>query len=190
MTPIDVVVLPAPRHDDPPTRIAARSREARLARDAAAREAGCTVTDFPQAPDGRPLPSAGWSWSISHGRDWVAGTVHTGPVGVDVERLHLRPRVVARVLAPAEAGHFGDTDPTLAFIRTWTAKEAVVKASGVGIRDLPACTVEDVEGPERLWIRCHGERLRVEQRVHDGHVLAVHAPGDGWSVRWHLPGPA
>tara|TARA_R110002073_G_scaffold43296_2_gene120600 strand:- start:6108 stop:6671 length:564 start_codon:yes stop_codon:yes gene_type:complete len=186
VTTIHLHARPAPQDADSARRIAARSKAARVERDASARSAGCDTVDFAQAADGRPLPTGRWHWSISHGRDWVAGAVHVTPIGIDVERIHLRPKLLERVLDAKESELLSGHEPDHAFIRAWTGKEAVVKASGVGLQDLSHCKIVAVDGPERLWLECHGERLRVDQRTHAGHVLAVHAPGLDWNVAWHL----
>ena len=186
MNTIHLHARPAPQDDDSALRIAARSKAARSERAASARSAGCDAVDFPQAADGRPLPTGDWHWSISHGREWVAGAVHVEPIGIDVERIHLRPKLLDRVLSAPETDLFQDHELEHAFIRAWTAKEAVVKASGAGLQDLSLCTIVAVDGPGRLWVECRGERLRVDQRTHAGHVLAVHAPGDAWDVTWYV----
>lgn len=76
------------------------------------------------------------NWSHSGDRLLVA-LAHRAQVGVDLERLHQRPRAVeiaqryftvgeARWLAARE-------DRDLAFLRLWCAKEAVLKAHGHGL---------------------------------------------------------
>ncbi|MDG4764613.1 4'-phosphopantetheinyl transferase superfamily protein [Solwaraspora sp. WMMD406] len=63
-----------------------------------------------------------------------------GPVGIDVERLRPVPaRALARRwYAPAEAAWLAgrpECDRAADFLRLWTAKEAVGKALGLGLRD-------------------------------------------------------
>ncbi|MFD7769398.1 4'-phosphopantetheinyl transferase family protein [Streptomyces sp. NPDC059787] len=98
---------------------------------------GSSCPDCPR-PHGKPtLPGTPWETSVSHSGDLVAVALSTaGPVGVDVERIdealvpgELRPQV----LSPAEAAvHPHDTPRS--FFRTWTRKEAVLKATGTGLR--------------------------------------------------------
>jgi 4'-phosphopantetheinyl transferase len=68
----------------------------------------------------------------------IAGSC-TGPVGADVETVERCLPVwedAAREFAPAEQALLARLPPAsrpLAFARLWTAKEAVLKASGIGI---------------------------------------------------------
>jgi phosphopantetheinyl transferase len=91
------------------------------------------------ATDHRP---AGRLWaSVSHGRGVVAvAATCGGPVGVDVEDVDSRRSFGTTGLAhrwfdPAELAWLADhSDPLEAFLRLWTAKEAVGKALGAGLR--------------------------------------------------------
>nr|WP_204342090.1 4'-phosphopantetheinyl transferase superfamily protein [Micromonospora terminaliae] len=97
-----------------------------------------------RAPGGRPEVYAGGRTlpvGVSHAGGVVVVAARAGgPVGVDVERRRPLPAVslarrwydpdeAAWLAARAEAGR--DLD----FLRLWTAKEAVGKALGVGLRD-------------------------------------------------------
>ncbi|GGQ08087.1 4'-phosphopantetheinyl transferase [Streptomyces griseomycini] len=98
---------------------------------------GSSCPDCPR-PHGKPtLPGTPWETSISHSGDLVAVALSTaGPMGVDVELIdealaleELRPQV----LSPAEAAARPHDTPRT-FFRTWTRKEAVLKATGAGLR--------------------------------------------------------
>ncbi|MEV4464775.1 4'-phosphopantetheinyl transferase superfamily protein [Micromonospora echinofusca] len=96
--------------------------------------------------DGRPLvavrdPGARLPVSVSRSGPVVVVAARAGgPVGVDVERCRPLPAaaLARRWYAPAEAawlvGRPADGQVT-DFLRLWTAKEAVGKALGVGLRD-------------------------------------------------------
>ncbi|MFG2052731.1 4'-phosphopantetheinyl transferase family protein [Micromonospora sp. NPDC048930] len=87
-------------------------------------------------PDGRTLPV-----SVSHVDGLVVVAARPGgPVGVDVERRRTLPAVALaeRWYHPAEAAWLRARDGAgreLDFLRLWTAKEAVGKALGDGLRD-------------------------------------------------------
>ena len=91
-------------------------------------------------PHGRPrLPGGGLHLSVSHSGDWVAVAVtDLGPVGVDVERHAPRAAELAdTVLAPAEAAvlaRLPEAERGTALIEYWARKEAVLKATGDGLR--------------------------------------------------------
>jgi 4'-phosphopantetheinyl transferase len=189
--PIRVVVLPTPDQepDRPPReRVRAQSRGARDALRAAAARAGCAEPlAFEKDPRGAPRPAGGWCWSLSHDATWVAAAVHDEPVGVDLERVDLRrPELVARVLCDAERALLGALD-ALTFTRLWTAKEAVLKAAGVGMAELSSCLLVEPPAVRTLVLEHRGLRCVVRQAYLRGHVLAVHAPGAGWEVDWLLP---
>jgi phosphopantetheinyl transferase len=101
---------------------------------------------------GRPTVSAAEpvSFSLSHSGAFAAVAFAFGELrlGVDVEEIKARPRIdglAARVLNDEEhANWLAIADPTeqlRAFLRSWTAKEAYLKALGIGIvtrlRDVP-----------------------------------------------------
>ncbi len=77
------------------------------------------------------------SVSISHCRTAVAVAVSPeGRVGIDVEcRRRTGDDVMRRVCTAAEmAAVQASADPTMAFLRLWTRKEAVLKMRGTGIQ--------------------------------------------------------
>jgi 4'-phosphopantetheinyl transferase len=86
---------------------------------------------------GRPHLDPLWV-SVSHGHDLVAVAASaSGPVGVDLEqrRTFEVAGLAGRWFDPAElAWMAGQPDEVEAFLRLWTAKEAVGKALGRGLR--------------------------------------------------------
>ena len=89
-------------------------------------------------PAGRPhIP--GLAVSISHTHHLLAvAASYAGPLGVDVEEVHPREvRALAeRWFHPAELAWMTDQpDELTAFLHLWTAKEAVGKALGQGLRN-------------------------------------------------------
>ncbi|MEV8109165.1 4'-phosphopantetheinyl transferase superfamily protein [Streptomyces sp. NPDC088135] len=95
-----------------------------------------------RARHGRPYidrPCTRWEFSLSRsGPHWVCAAAEGVRVGVDLERV--RPMDVSSlapgVLSAGERRHLGEVPPEFRpaeFLRCWTRKEAVVKASGIGI---------------------------------------------------------
>ncbi|MFB8038367.1 4'-phosphopantetheinyl transferase family protein [Streptomyces sp. NPDC056004] len=95
-----------------------------------------------RAGHGRPYisrPRTRWEFSLSRsGPHWVCAAAEGVRVGVDLERV--RPMDVSSltpaILSAGERRHIGGVPPEFRaaeFIRCWTRKEAVVKASGIGI---------------------------------------------------------
>lgn len=102
-------------------------------------------------------------------------------VGVDLETLPCADREgVARTLfSPAEARWLADHPGGDGFARVWTAKEAVLKAAGIGIAEgmaEPVLPLPPPPGPAVVGL--HGVPYRVEwyaASVADGTVLAARA---------------
>ena len=97
------------------------------------------------AQHGRPrVVGSGIELSVSHSGDLVLVAVSDGsPIGVDVEEITARGpvdhnRVAMRVCDPSERPHLGNLRDFLVY---WTRKEAVLKASGDGLRVPPAHVV-------------------------------------------------
>lgn len=92
------------------------------------------VEPMPGPTDGRRV----WA-SVSHGRGLVAVAASTGgPVGVDVEshRPFDTAGLARRWFDPAELAWLAERpDPLAGFLQLWTAKEAVGKALGTGLRN-------------------------------------------------------
>ncbi|SBT42215.1 4'-phosphopantetheinyl transferase [Micromonospora narathiwatensis] len=138
------------------------------------------------AGDGRTL-----SVSVSHADGLVVVAARTGgPVGVDVERRRPLPAapLAGRWYDPDETAWLrsrAETGRDLDFLRLWTAKEAVGKALGTGLRDgglrrrMPA-----PDGPGELLRPvpgCPGVRVG-HPPAGDGLVLAVAVAGAAGAV--------
>jgi len=130
-----------------PRNLAERSELRRsTARRLLARQLGCAEEDVVIAhdPAGRPLiarpEASGLQLSLATRAGVVAVAMASGPVGVDVERIEMEGTAPLDVLHPDER-RFLDTAANalhpLAFARIWAAKEAYVKALGVGFRRAP-----------------------------------------------------
>lgn len=201
MSAIFVALLPTP--DQEPSlpareRVAAQSVAARRALELAAQAAECSAMVFHKRDD-VPQPWNGWYWSVSHDDTWVLGALARAPLGVDLERVTLRRAALrAAVLDEEERALLGEVD-ALGFTRLWTAKEAVLKAAGVGLTRLSHCRLTasppadlsqagEPPGPT-LGMGLDGQPAPVLQfRWHD-HVLAIHVRGGEEGLTWILPSP-
>lgn len=145
---------------------------------------------------GKPFAPGGPAFNLSHcGELALIAVAAAGPVGVDLERIR-RDRPVARLarrfLSAAEHGAMEGLDEdelARAFYWCWTAKEAYLKALGVGLtRPLGSFDVSiDLAAPPRLL----ADRAAVgagSWTLHRLHVAADHAAtlavaGEGCDVR-------
>ncbi|MBX7266850.1 4'-phosphopantetheinyl transferase superfamily protein [Micromonospora sp. Llam7] len=104
-------------------------------------------------PHGKPVlrtPASPVTFSVAHSGRWcvVAFALRT-EIGVDVERVALRGDTLPlRALAPTERAVLtAARNRTAAFIRYWTRKEALLKATGDGLTVDPAAIT--VTGPDQ-----------------------------------------
>ncbi|WP_370968881.1 4'-phosphopantetheinyl transferase superfamily protein [Amycolatopsis sp. cg9] len=109
-------------------------------------------------PHGRPrVPGADLTLSISHSGDLIGlAATPSVPVGLDVETATRRADdgLIDYALSPAEAAHLtglGPDEKAAAFFVYWTRKEAVMKATGKGLRiPLQSITFSRYDEPARL----------------------------------------
>lgn len=162
---------------------------------------GPSALQFLTGPTGKPglrdqqgsVPVLHFNLSHSHGRMLVA--VSEKEVGVDLEqvRTNVEPlKLAERFYTQAEYHSIKSrpvSDQALEFYRLWVAKEAVLKAQGIGIPSLQQCEIA-VSGPaSRAGVRVpHGSAVREGwsiQWLRCGQTWqgAVSAHGHEWSVR-------
>ena len=112
------------------------------------------------------LNAPGMQVSVSHGRNWVLVAVGRGePVGIDVEYIDesVDYQAIAQTsFGPADRQCMVAADnPRWLFYEFWTRKEALVKATGIGITDdfchIPARTGNHgvdsrVSGDAGAWV--------------------------------------
>lgn len=163
------------------------SAHARTALRRSARVSGLALGPLVKDARGAPLPSGGVYWSVTHKSSYVAAVVGRRPVGIDLETV--RPLAAGLERRIADSAEWARMIPEgrLTFFRVWTAKEAVLKTGGRGLRDLSRCRVVDHPLPGRLVLAYSGRRWQVAQHTFDGHVAAVVT--DGAAPRWHLEPP-
>ena len=89
-----------------------------------------------------------------------------------------------RKTADKEEWLLSDEDPQTLFFRYWTAKEAVLKAAGVGISGLSQCRVTAVPDESHLHLEYEGVDYLVEHFFFDGHVATV--VKNRFQVKWSL----
>ena len=131
------------------------------------------------AAHGKPVLPGGPGFSLSHAGDLVGVAVHpTGAVGLDVEQvrdLADLAAMAAHVASPAERAGDAPLDGA-AFFRTWTRKEALLKAAGEGLATPMTAITLTADGAvewgdgARWWLR--------DLSPAPDHPAAVAGPGD------------
>lgn len=125
-------------------------------------------------------PHQGWDCNWSHsGEHLLVALAQAARVGVDLERLHRRPRaleIARRYFTAREADWLAaQADRDRAFLQLWCAKEAVLKAHGHGLSfGLHRLRFEAGDGGLRL-VECDAELGAPEQ-----WRLQEIAPGAGY----------
>ena len=185
--PVILAVPEAVRGYKPRDRVIFLSRHARMALAKSAALSRIPLGELRQTKNGAPLPFDGTYWSISHKAGYVTGVVAPWPIGIDLERI--RPcasGLFEKTAGPAEWALAGtDADSLTIFFRYWTAKEAVVKAAGTGLKDLLKCTIITIEDDHRLTIHYADRDWRIAHFFFDGHIASIVSDDQPiqWSVR-------
>lgn len=167
-----------------PQRLERQRRYARAALRKCAELSGAPTEGWRQSDERVPMPNGRFHWSIAHKRSWVAAVIADRPVGIDIEHVAPRKTDLFDEVATAEEWSKLDRRDWPAFFRIWTAKEATLKANGVGIGHLAECRVVAADAPMRITISYADREWAIEHFEHDGHIAAVTRVGD--EVRWHV----
>jgi 4'-phosphopantetheinyl transferase len=124
--------------------------------------------------DGRPLPSNGIYWSLTHKPEYVAAVVARTPIGIDIEKIAERQTasLYDKVADSAEWSLIGGKS-WQGFHRYWTAKEAVLKADGTGLSGLSHCRVIAIIDEVNLIIQMRERTMTVEHHYFNNHIASI-----------------
>ena len=168
----------------PRDRVKFLSKHARLALKRSAQKSGLPLEELKQDENGAPLPSNNVYWSITHKTRYVGGVVAPSPIGIDIERIReCSPGLFAKTAGETEWALAEMGNPSLiTFFRYWTAKEALVKASGTGLKDLLKCQVTRIIDDRHLELNYSGRRWRIEHFFFDQHIASI--TQDSYRIEW------
>ena len=183
------VILPVPeavRGYKPRDRVTFLSGHARKALALCARKSGISLGDLKKDNDGVPLPVDGVCWSLTHKTEYVAGVLSSQPVGIDIEKIQTCSRGLFRKTAgEAEWALAGQSaDEFTVFYRYWTSKEAVVKASTIGIKDLLKCRIHRIIDDHHLEIEYLNKPWQIEHFYFDNHIASI--VQNDFKIEWKI----
>jgi 4'-phosphopantetheinyl transferase len=182
------VILPVPpdaRDLPPKRRVRFLSRHAREALRLSAERMQVEIGPLEKDARGAPQPFKGNFWSLTHKPAYVGGVVAPAVVGLDLEQVRsCSPALFRKTASDQEWALAAGGDMLLAFFRYWTAKEAVLKTGGEGIKDLSRCRIARIESDSRLLVDYAGQIWPVEHFFFDGHVASI--ANSGCRVQWLL----
>jgi 4'-phosphopantetheinyl transferase len=183
------VILPVPekvREWHARDRVVFLSEHAREALSMSAEKSGIELGELAKNTDGIPLPSKGFYWSVTHKPKYVAAVVSSAPAGIDLEEIRdIHSGLYRRVAGEEEWQLMPDAaERKEMFFRFWTAKEAVMKAAGTGIKDLSRIRIHRVHDEKNMDLFFQDKTWKVQQYFFDDHITAITA--NDLAVEWSL----
>lgn len=156
------------------SRVKFLSRHARKALEISARKSGIRLGDLLKDDNGRPLPSNGIYWSLTHKPAYVGAVASCEKTGIDLEKIEpRRTEALFRKVADADEWALADSQSWSVFHRYWTAKEAVLKVTGIGLADLSKCRIFELCDHHNLVIAYLDQLWPVEHYYFDGHIASI-----------------
>lgn len=170
----------------PRDRVKFLSRHARLALKLSAQKSKMQLGELKQAENGAPLPFNDIYWSITHKTQYVGGVVAPTPIGIDIERIRECSRGLFAKTAGDREWALADAEinSLITFFRYWTSKEALVKTSGSGLKDLLKCQVTRIIDDRHLKIRYSDREWLIENFYFDQHIASI--TQDAYQIEWTL----
>jgi 4'-phosphopantetheinyl transferase len=163
------------------------SRLSRLSREAlrlSAEKSGVTLGELRKDQNDVPCPFDGNYWSLTHKPKYVAAVISKERVGIDIEEIKPRQESLFRLVASDREWDLGKGEPWYTFFRYWTAKEATLKANGIGISGLKACRVVSVPDENHIVLDYRERLYRVEQLHYKNHIISILK--DNTDIKWTI----
>ena len=179
-----IIAIPLESTPRSPRQVEVQREYARLALRHSARLSGAPLEGWRKNDREVPQPNEGFHWSVTHKREYAAAVVSDAPVGIDIERIEPRKRELHDSLAGEDEWAIMGDRSWSSFFRLWTAKEAILKAGGVGIADLLRCRLQSIETPSNMTFRYSDAKWQTAHYFHQEHVIAVTSVSN--KIEWHV----
>ncbi|RZB34589.1 MAG: 4'-phosphopantetheinyl transferase [Desulfobacteraceae bacterium Eth-SRB1] len=154
-------------------RVSYLSEYARKALEISAKKSFIHLGDPLKDEKGVPMPVDGNYWSVSHKPKYVAGVTAPEKIGIDIEEIKTCSESLFKKVADHREWGLDNGDKFKLFFRYWTAKEAVLKAAGTGLRDLSKCKITQIIDENNLMIDYMDRTWPVEHLFFNGHIASV-----------------
>jgi len=171
--PVILAVPEGVRFLKPRDKVACLSRHARRAVKLSADKTGVTLKVLPKDADGVPLPVKGMHWSLSHKHEFVGGVVSPVAVGIDIEKIKSCSEALFKRIAREDEWALADVMSPDIFFRYWTAKEAVLKATGDGFKGISRCRIIRIVDATHLTVSYANREWCIEHLFFSGHIAAI-----------------
>jgi 4'-phosphopantetheinyl transferase len=150
------------------------SRFSRQSVKASALKSKSSADQFETDAQGVPMPINGRFWSVSHKSEFVAGVISKEPVGIDIEKVKpVSDSLFNRIVDEEELKCFTDEDRQVMFFRTFTAKEAVLKKTSIGIKGLSNVKVKSVLDETNLLIEFNNQKYFIENFYFESYLASI-----------------
>ncbi len=138
---------------------------------------------------GAPIPVDGIYWSLSHKTACVAAVVSKHIVGIDVEELNPRnSSILFDYTATKQEWALCAPSPNWEFFyRFWTAKEAAIKATGQGLKDLKKCKIIAIPDENHIMLEYQDNLWAIEQFRYKNHIISLTTQND--TIVWSADPP-
>jgi len=112
-------------------------------------------------------------WSVSHKPKYVAAVISHDKVGIDIEEIKPRSESLFDYVASGEEWELSREKSWDTLFRYWTAKEATLKAIGIGIGGFKTCRIISVPDDSHIILDYQNRLFEVEQLRYKGHIISV-----------------
>jgi len=161
------------------------SRVSREALKLSAVKSGVIVGELYKDEDDVPLPFSNHYWSVSHKPKYVAAVISNERIGIDIEEIKPRSESLFGYVATGEEWELSQEKSWDTLFRYWTAKEATLKAVGIGISGFKTCCIISVPDEGHIILDYQNRLFRVEQLHYKNHLVSVIK--DNNKIEWIIP---
>ena len=124
-------------------------------------------------------------WSVSHKPKYVAAVISNDRIGIDIEEIRPRSESLFDYVAGGGEWELGQEKSWGTLFRYWTAKEAVLKAVGVGISGFKTCRIVSVPDANHIILNYQDRLFETEQLRYQDHIVSVLQ--DSNKIEWIIP---